>query len=54
MSPIPNPTLGLRLASRLERKPNGCLEWTGYVDPDGGNPRQGGALRRLRLSEIKM
>jgi len=29
------PAVADRLAAGLERKPNGCLEWTGYTDPDG-------------------
>ena len=29
------PSVADRLAAGLERKPNGCLEWTGYTDPNG-------------------
>lgn len=32
----PNATLAQRLALKLERRPSGCLEWTGYVDPQSG------------------
>jgi hypothetical protein len=29
------PSVADRLAARLERKPNGCLEWTGFTDDRG-------------------
>lgn len=33
---LPNPTLAVRLSAKAERKPNGCLEWTGYCDEESG------------------
>ena len=32
---VVNLTLADRLAAGFERKPNGCLEWTGYTDANG-------------------
>jgi hypothetical protein len=33
--PLPIPTLSESLAAGLERKPNGCLEWTGLTNEAG-------------------